>query len=207
MKKYLIAGLGNPGEKYADTRHNIGFVVLDAFAQKENVSFKPERYGDIARTKIKGREVILLKPSTFMNLSGKALRYWLEKENIPLENSLTVVDDIALPTGLLRMKKKGSDGGHNGLADIIRVLQTGNFPRLRIGVGDNFRKGSQIDFVLGTWTKKEEEVMIPKVKKATEMIKSFVAAGIERTMNDYNEKQPPPPSSGDEDNSQETTSE
>jgi len=206
MKKYLIIGLGNPGEKYANTRHNIGFVVLDAFAQNEKVTFEPARYGDIARTKIRGREVVLLKPSTYMNLSGNAVRYWLDKEKIPIENSLTVVDDIALPTGLLRMKKKGSDGGHNGLADIIRVLQTGSFPRLRIGVGDERSRGSQIDYVLGEWTKKEEEIMIPKVKKAAEMIKSFVSIGIEKTMNEFNEKQTPPKSPPEEDESDERTS-
>ena len=127
-----------------------------------------------------------------MNLSGNAMRYWIEKEKIPVENTLTVVDDVALPTGLLRMKKKGSDGGHNGLADIIRVIGTSSFPRLRIGVGDGFPKGAQINFVLGEWTKEEEEVMIPKVKKAAEMIKSFVSIGIEKTMNEFNEKQSPP---------------
>ena len=190
MKKYLIVGLGNPGEQYANTRHNIGFVVLDAFAGEKKVTFEPGRYGDIARTKIRGRELILLKPTTYMNLSGKAVRYWLEKENIPITNSLTVVDDVALPTGLLRMKKKGSDGGHNGLADIIRTIQTSAFPRLRIGVGNGYPKGSQINYVLGEWTRQEEEILIPKVKKAAEMIHSFVAAGIEKTMNAYNEKQP-----------------
>lgn len=191
MKKYLIIGLGNPGEKYANTRHNIGFVVLDAFAQKQDVTFEPARYGDLAHTKIRGREVLLLKPTTYMNLSGNAMRYWIEKGKVPVENTLTVVDDVALPTGLLRMKKKGSDGGHNGLADIIRAIGTSTFPRLRIGVGDGYPKGAQINFVLGEWTKDEEEVMIPKVKKAAEMIKSFVSIGIEKTMNEYNEKQSP----------------
>ncbi|MEA3503775.1 MAG: aminoacyl-tRNA hydrolase [Bacteroidota bacterium] len=186
--KYLITGLGNPGEEYRDTRHNIGFIALDAIAAAANATFKTERYGDVVKIKHRGKILVLLKPSTYMNLSGKAIRYWLEKENIPVEKSLIIADDIALPTGMLRMKKKGSDGGHNGLADIIRILSTSKFNRLRIGVGNGFSKGKQVDFVLGRWTKEEEEILTPKIKKVVEMVKSFVVIGADRTMNFFNEK-------------------
>jgi PTH1 family peptidyl-tRNA hydrolase len=184
--KYLIAGLGNVGEDYANTRHNIGFVTVDAFAKASEVPFQSDRYVFIARASHKGRKVILIKPTTYVNLSGKAITYWLAKEKIPLENLLVIVDDIALPLGALRMKSKGSDGGHNGLIDITAHLGTTEFPRLRIGIGDDFAKGYQVEYVLGKWTKKEEEILIPRIEVAVDAIKSFVYDGIERAMNRYN---------------------
>jgi PTH1 family peptidyl-tRNA hydrolase len=147
--KYLIVGLGNIGEGYKDTRHNIGFTVLDAMALASNTSFTDKRYGAICEIRYKGRDLILLKPSTYMNLSGNAVSYWLKKENIPLENLLVIVDDIALPSGSIRMRPKGSDGGHNGLSHISTILATNEYPRIRIGIGNSFRKGAQVDFVLG----------------------------------------------------------
>ena len=186
--KYLIVGLGNIGEEYANTRHNIGFVILDALAQISEVTFSVNRYAMLAKMKFKGRTFILAKPSTYMNLSGKAVRYWLNKENIPLDRLLIVVDDIALPLGTLRMKIKGGDGGHNGLISIIENLETINFPRLRIGIGDEFAQGFQVDYVLNKWTKQEEKIMIPRIKIAVEMIKCFGTIGIERTMSEYNNK-------------------
>ena len=172
--KHLIAGLGNIGDEYANTRHNIGFTVLDALARLSGVSFKSGRYADIARIKIKNKSLVLIKPSTYMNLSGKAVRYWLETEKIPLENMLVVVDDIALPPGQLRLRLKGGDGGHNGLSSIIETLETEEFARLRVGIGNDFAKGFQTEYVLGKWTNAEEEVLIPKITEAVEMIKSFV---------------------------------
>ena len=186
--KYLIAGLGNIGDEYANTRHNIGFIVADALVQHGKVSFSPGRYGDMAKMKFKARTLLILKPSTYMNLSGKAIKYWLDKENIPIEKLLVVTDDIALPTGILRLRAKGGDGGHNGLISIIENLGATNFPRLRIGIGGDFPKGYQVDYVLGKWTKTEEEIMIPKVKDAVEIIKSFAYIGIGRTMNVYNKR-------------------
>ena len=200
MDKYLIAGLGNPGEKYAGTRHNIGFDVLDVLAQKKKGIWKTARYGDVCTIKIKGRTVVLLKPSTYMNLSGKAIRYWQEQENIATAQTLVIVDDVSLPRGLLRMKKKGSDGGHNGLAHIIEILQTTQFPRLRFGIGYDFPKGYQVEYVLSRWSNEEIEELKPKVNKAAEMCISFVMMGIERTMNEFNEKQPPPPQTGNDEN-------
>ena len=193
MEKYLIVGLGNPGDKYARTRHNIGFDILDVLAEKKKAPFAVKRYGEVANLKLKGRPVILLKPSTYMNLSGKAVRYWQEQENIPVENTLVVVDDVSLPLGMLRMKKKGSDAGHNGLSHIIEILQTSQFPRLRVGVGNDFARGYQVEYVLGRWESDEVEVLRPKVEKAVQMCISFVMMGTERTMNEFNEKQPPPP--------------
>ncbi|MCD4772431.1 MAG: aminoacyl-tRNA hydrolase [Bacteroidales bacterium] len=184
--KYLIVGLGNIGDEYADTRHNIGFVVLDALVKDTDVKFSPGRYASIAKIKFKGRTLILIKPATYMNLSGKAVRYWLEKENIPSNKLLVVVDDIALPLGTLRMRKKGGDGGHNGLISIIENINTSDFSRLRIGLGDDFARGYQSEYVLGKWTKSEEKLMIPKVELATEAIKSFTTIGINRTMNKFN---------------------
>ena len=156
MKKYLIIGLGNIGDEYVDTRHNIGFQVLNKLAEKQNFSFETRRLGDLGSYKVKGRNVLCLKPSTYMNLSGKSVKYWMEKENIPFENILVVTDDINLPFGTLRLKTKGSDGGHNGLKDIQNSLQTVNYNRLRIGVGSEFSKGSQVDYVLGKWNEEEE---------------------------------------------------
>lgn len=172
--KYLIAGLGNIGDEYADTRHNIGFSVVEVLARLSGVPFESGRYADIARLRIKNKSLILIKPTTYMNLSGKALRYWLNAEKVPLENLLVVVDDIALPTGTLRLRMKGGPGGHNGLIDIIDTLGTEEFARLRIGIGNDFAKGYQTEYVLGKWTKAEEEILIPKLSEAVEMIKSFV---------------------------------
>ncbi|MBU2553620.1 MAG: aminoacyl-tRNA hydrolase [Bacteroidetes bacterium] len=186
--KYLIAGLGNIGVEYANTRHNIGFVVCDALARDLGASFVVDRHASRAEARFKGRTLVMIKPSTYMNLSGKAVKYWLEKEKIPIENLLVVVDDIALPTGSLRMKQKGSDAGHNGLTDLILKLNTNEFPRLRIGIGDNFRKGMQVEYVLGQWSREEEKLMIPRVEIAVDMIKSYVTVGIERTMTAYNKK-------------------
>lgn len=186
--KYFIAGLGNIGSEYANTRHNIGFVVAEAFAQNSNVKFEPGRYGDMAQIKYRARNLMVLKPSTYMNLSGNAIKYWITKENIPPENLLVIADDLALPTGTLRLRAKGGDGGHNGLSSIIEQLGTTEFPRLRIGIGNEFSKGSQVDYVLGQWTREEEALMIPAIKKAVEIIQSFVFVGLARTMNDHNTK-------------------
>jgi PTH1 family peptidyl-tRNA hydrolase len=186
--KYLIAGLGNIGPEYSNTRHNIGFKVLDALAKASNTVFSPKRYGDIAQVKHKGRTFILLKPSTYMNLSGKAVSYWLKAEKIPIENLLVVVDDIALPIGTLRLRAKGGDGGHNGLFDIIETLGTQNFARLRFGIGGDFPKGSQVQYVLGEWTPEEEEILPERCLAAKDIIFSFGTIGIERTMNFFNKK-------------------
>ncbi len=186
MKKYLIVGLGNPGTEYENTRHNIGFKVLDALTGASNIFFTSERYALRAELKIKGRTFILIKPQTFMNLSGKAVRYWMEAEKIPLENTLIVTDDIALPYGTLRMRTKGSDGGHNGLKDIISVVGHTQFARLRFGIGSEFSKGQQVDYVLGEWTS-EEKIELPKlIERAAEMVTSFGLAGPQNTMNKYN---------------------
>lgn len=174
--KYLIAGLGNIGDEYANTRHNIGFNVLNVLARLSGISFKTGRYADIARMRIKNKSLVLIKPSTYMNLSGKAVRYWLETEKIPLENLLVVVDDIALPPGQLRLRMKGGPGGHNGLISIIETLETDEFSRLRFGIGNDFAKGFQTEYVLGKWTKVEEDIIIPKLPEAVEMIKAFVIA-------------------------------
>jgi len=186
--KYLIAGLGNIGAEYANTRHNIGFVVADALAQEGKAVFVPGRLADVTRVKYKARILVVIKPATYMNLSGKAIKYWLGKENIPLENLLIITDDIALPAGILRLRAKGGDGGHNGLSSIIEHLGTTDFVRLRVGIGNDFAQGTQVDYVLGKWTKTEEEIMIPQVKTAVEIVKSFVSIGVERTMNVFNTK-------------------
>lgn len=186
--KYLIVGLGNIGAEYEGTRHNIGFRVLDAFAKASNLVFTDRRYGQIAEASLKGRKLILLKPSTYMNLSGNAVRYWMQQENIPLENVLIVVDDLALPFGQLRMKGKGSDAGHNGLKHIAAALGTQAYARLRFGIGNDFPRGAQIDFVLGQFTEEDLKTMDERVAVACEMVKSFVLAGLEITMNQYNKK-------------------
>jgi peptidyl-tRNA hydrolase, PTH1 family len=185
--KYLIFGLGNIGEDYANTRHNIGFIVADALAQNLKAEFTSERYASVCRTKYKGRSIIIVKPTTYMNLSGKAVKYWLQKENTETANCLVIVDEIALPLGTLRINPKGNDGGHNGLIDIIEKLNTIIFPRLRIGIGNDFAKGYQVEYVLSRWTKAEEEILIPKIHKAVDMVKSFVSIGIEMTMTQFNE--------------------
>lgn len=188
MKKFLIVGLGNIGPKYHHTRHNIGFKILDYLADKEGVSFSTEKLGDIARFKFKGRTFILLKPSTFMNLSGKAVNYWLHKENIPLENLLVITDDLNLAFGTIRVKTKGSDGGHNGLKDIQANLNTTTYNRFRFGISDEFSKGRQIDYVLGEWEDDEIKQMPERLDKSMEVIKSFGTAGITNTMNTFNGK-------------------
>lgn len=186
--KYLITGLGNIGDEYTNTRHNIGFIILDALAQAAGAKFESGRLGSVCKIKHRGRILVLVMPSTYMNLCGKSVKYWLNQEKIPIENSLTILDDIALPVGALRMKKKGGDGSHNGLTSIIEHLGTTEFPRLRIGIGDDFSRGSQSDYVLGKWTKAEEEVLIPRIKIATDIVKSFVSIGIGLTMTKYNKK-------------------
>ena len=186
--KYLIAGLGNIGSEYEYSRHNIGFRVLDALAKASNLVFKTERYGDVAELKLKGRTLILLKPSTYMNLSGNAVRYWLQKENIPVENLLVVLDDLALPFGSLRIKTKGSDAGHNGLKNIQAVLATQNYARLRFGVGNDYPKGMQVDYVLGSFYKEEEEALPERLDICSEIIKTFCLAGVQNAMNQYNNK-------------------
>ncbi len=193
--KYLIVGLGNIGEEYKDTRHNIGFTVLDAMAQASNTAFKDKRYGATCEISYKGRDLILLKPSTFMNLSGNAVGYWMKKEHIPTENLLIVVDDIALPLGSIRMRHKGSDGGHNGLAHITTILGTDEYPRIRFGIGNSFNKGSQINFVLGKWSPEDKKIIGERILIVIDMIKSFAFAGTELTMTAFNKagKMPPPP--------------
>jgi PTH1 family peptidyl-tRNA hydrolase len=186
MKKYMIIGLGNIGPEYAQTRHNIGFKILDAFAQKEAITFETAKLGDIATFKINGRSVLLLKPSTYMNLSGKAFHYWMEKENIPLEHILVITDDINLDFGTIRVKTKGSNGGHNGLKDIQNILNSANYNRFRFGVGSDFGKGRQVDYVLGKWNDDEKIALVERLDTATEIIKSFVLAGITTTMNVHN---------------------
>jgi len=188
MKKYLIVGLGNIGTDYENTRHNIGFKILDYLAEKENLTFETQKLGDITTYKLKGRTFILLKPSTYMNLSGKAVQYWLAKENIPLEHLLVITDDLNLPFGTLRLKTKGSDGGHNGLKDIQSKLATTNYNRFRFGISDDFNKGRQIDYVLGEWTEKEKGGLKERLDKSIELIKSFVLAGVNITMNTFNGK-------------------
>lgn len=186
MKKYLIIGLGNIGPEYAQTRHNIGFKVLDTLANKEGLTFETLRLGDVCTHKIKGRSILLLKPSTYMNLSGKALKYWMEKENIPLENILVITDDINLDFGVIRIKTKGSNGGHNGLKDIQNTLNSSDYNRFRFGVGADFGKGKQIDYVLGKWDDDEKMALVERLEKATNVIESFVLSGINQTMNEFN---------------------
>jgi len=188
MKKFLIVGLGNIGEKYANTRHNIGFKILDFFAEKEGVTFETQKLGDIATYKLKGRTFIFLKPNTFMNLSGKAVGYWLTKEKIPIENLLIIADDLNLPFGSIRLKTKGSDGGHNGLKDIQDKLNTTKYNRFRFGISDAFGKGRQVDYVLGEWTAIETENLPERLDKSVELIKSFALAGVNNTMNRFNGK-------------------
>lgn len=186
--KYLIAGLGNIGPEYHETRHNIGFMTVDALAGKAGVAFADGRYGFTARFSLKGRQVVLLKPSTYMNLSGNAVRYWLQKENIPLENLLVVVDDLSLAFGTLRLKGKGSDGGHNGLKHIAATLGTQEYARLRFGIGNDFPRGGQIDYVLSPFTEEEYKLMPERLETAGEIIRNFCLAGLDFTMNHFNHK-------------------
>jgi PTH1 family peptidyl-tRNA hydrolase len=186
--KYLIVGLGNIGSEYRDTRHNIGFKILDAFAEASNISFTTERYGDIARCRLKNKQLVLLKPSTYMNLSGNAVKYWKDKENIEIDNILILVDDIALPFGAIRLKPKGSDAGHNGLKNIAQMLGTDAYPRLRFGLGNNYPKGCQIDFVLGNFTLDERQMLPTRLEVAVEAMKEFVLAGMQTAMCNFNNK-------------------
>ena len=184
--KFLIVGLGNIGEEYWGTRHNIGFRVVNELADAADASFHEERYGAVTRMRVKNAELVVLKPNTFMNLSGNAVRYWLQKENLPISQLLVVVDELALPFGCLRMKPRGSHGGHNGLRNIEEVLGTVEYPRLRFGLGDNFSRGRQVDYVLSKFTDEELVKMPELVKKSVEMIRSFCLAGIDNTMNEFN---------------------
>lgn len=186
--KYLIVGLGNIGDEYRNTRHNIGFMVLDALAKASNIVFSDKRYGEVASMPLKGRRLILLKPSTYMNLSGFAVRYYMQQEKIPLENVLVIVDDLALPLGVLRLKGKGSDAGHNGLKHIALTLGTQNYARLRFGIGSDFPRGGQVNYVLSTFDPDEFEKIEEPLITAGEIIKSFCLAGIDITMNQFNKK-------------------
>lgn len=186
MKKYLIVGLGNIGSKYDGTRHNIGFDVLDELAKKREISFEIGKLGSVAKFKYKGRSFITLKPATYMNLSGKAVRYWLTKENIAPENLLIICDDLNIPLGSLRLKSKGGAGGHNGLESIQNLLGTSQYARLRFGIGDNFSKGRQSDYVLGEWTEAEKEKIQARIEKAADAVLSFGTAGINNTMTGFN---------------------
>ena len=186
--KYLIAGLGNIGSEYAETRHNIGFKVLDALAAASNAVFRTERYGDVAEMRFKGRTFLLLKPSTYMNNSGNAVRYWLRKEKVEPAELLVVLDDLALPLGTIRMRAKGNDGGHNGLKSIDACIGTNAYPRLRCGIGHDFRQGQQVDDVLGEWLPEEKETLRSVIGMASEAVLSFGTQGVERTMNLFNKK-------------------
>lgn len=188
MTKFLIVGLGNIGAEYVNTRHNIGFQVLDHLAQKESLSFETVKLGTLAKYKFKGRTFFLLKPNTYMNLSGKAVQYWLDKETIPQENLLVITDDLNLPFGSIRIKPKGSDGGHNGLKNINIVLNTQNYTRFRFGISDEFKKGQQISYVLGDWDADEKVKLPERLELASEIIKSFGTAGLENTMTTFNAK-------------------
>jgi PTH1 family peptidyl-tRNA hydrolase len=188
MKKFLIVGLGNIGSEYANTRHNIGFKVLDYIANAEGISFQTQKLGDVAELKIKGRTLILLKPNTYMNLSGKAVNYWLEKEKIEKENLLVITDDLNLAFGTIRIKTKGSDGGHNGLKNIQLLLNSTEYPRFRFGISDAFKKGKQVDYVLGEWDETEKAQLKERLALSAEIIKSFALAGLNTTMNTFNGK-------------------
>ncbi len=184
--KFLIVGLGNIGPQYVETRHNIGFDILDVFATKHHAVFKTDRLADICEIKFKGRRLILIKPSTYMNLSGKAVKYWLDKEKIPIENTLVLVDDLAFPLDTLKVKKGGSDGGHNGLKSIQESIGSQQYPRVRFGIGNQFDKNRQVDFVLGRWSNDEIDLVNKKVDACCDIIESFVTTGVERTMNQFN---------------------
>jgi PTH1 family peptidyl-tRNA hydrolase len=188
MKKFLIVGLGNIGSEYANTRHNIGFKILDYVANAEGISFQTQKLGDVAELKVKGRTLLLLKPNTYMNLSGKAVNYWLEKEKIEKENLLVITDDLNLAFGTIRIKTKGTDGGHNGLKNIQLLLNSSEYPRFRFGISDAFKKGKQVDYVLGEWDENEKEQLKERLALSTEIIKSFALAGLNTTMNTFNGK-------------------
>lgn len=186
MDKYLIAGLGNIGDEYRQTRHNAGFDVIDALALKHDAVFKTARLAEVAEMKLRGRNILLIKPNTYMNLSGKAIRYWLDQEKIPLTHMLVVLDDIAIPLSKIRLRPSGSDGGHNGLKNIQEILGTTHYPRLRFGIGGDYPKGKQVDFVLGRWNEQEIPIVKKKFQKCAEVIESYVFRGLEATMNEAN---------------------
>ena len=188
MKKFLIVGLGNIGAEYANTRHNIGFKVLDFLAKKESLDFQTVKLGSLAEYKVKGRTLLLLKPNTYMNLSGKAVQYWMEKEKIAKENILVITDDLNLPFGTIRIKPKGSDGGHNGLKSIQQLLNSADYPRFRFGISDDFKKGRQVDYVLGEWDEEEKAKLPERLEVAVQAIESFALAGLGNTMTTFNGK-------------------
>lgn len=188
MSKYLIVGLGNIGVEYANTRHNIGFKVLDFFADQEGLNFETVRLGALATYRFKGRQLFLLKPNTYMNLSGKAVQYWMQKEKIPLENVLIITDDLNLSFGTIRIKAKGSDGGHNGLKSINQVLGRQDYARFRFGISDAFKKGQQVNYVLGEWSDQEKTALNERLEKSCQIIKSFATVGLAQTMNEFNGK-------------------
>ena len=188
MKKFLIVGLGNIGADYVNTRHNIGFKILDHLARKEGIDFQTVKLGALAEYKLKGRTFLLLKPNTYMNLSGKAIKYWMDKENIPVENILVITDDLNLPFGTIRIRTKGSDGGHNGLKNTQLMLNTTVYPRFRFGISDEFKKGQQVDYVLGNWDETEKEKLPERLDVSAEIIRSFGTAGLENTMTAFNGK-------------------
>jgi peptidyl-tRNA hydrolase, PTH1 family len=189
MSRFLIAGLGNIGIEYAGTRHNIGFDVADAFVAKHNGSFKNDRLADVASLQIKGRDITVIKPTTYMNLSGRAIRYWMDNKKVPLNQVLVIVDEIALPQSKLRLRPSGSDAGHNGLRSIQEALGTVDYPKLRFGIGNNYPKGMQVEYVLGKWTKEEIPLVLLKIEKSVEVIENFIFTGIERTMTEVNKKE------------------
>ena len=189
MSRFLIAGLGNIGLEYANTRHNIGFDVADAFVAKHKGSFKNDRLADVASLQIKGRDITVIKPTTYMNLSGRAVRYWLDNKKVPLNQALVIVDEIALPQSKLRLRPSGSDAGHNGLKSIQDTLGTVDYPKLRFGIGNNYPKGMQVEYVLGKWTKEELPLIQLKIEKSVEVIENFIFTGIERTMTEVNKKE------------------
>jgi PTH1 family peptidyl-tRNA hydrolase len=186
--KFLLVGLGNPGSKYQETRHNIGFKVLEALASASNLVFEPVKHGEMCLLKHRGKQVFLLKPNTFMNLSGKAVNYWMQIEKIPRENIFVITDDLALPFGKIRIRGKGSDGGHNGLRNINEVLGGNNYARLRFGISADFSKGKQVDYVLGEWDSEELMTLLERIRVSSEAVLSFAASGLANTMNNYNNK-------------------
>ncbi|HLP14275.1 MAG TPA: aminoacyl-tRNA hydrolase [Flavobacteriales bacterium] len=184
--KFLIAGLGNIGAEYENTRHNIGFKIADALAAKHNASFTSDRYAHVSEFKIKNKQLVLIKPTTFMNLSGNAVRYWMQKEKIEAQNILVVIDELALPFGTIRLKGSGSDGGHNGLKNIQELLQSQNYPRLRFGIAAEFSKGKQVDYVLGEWNAEEKKTLAEKIDRSVKAIETFCLAGLSNAMNEFN---------------------
>ena len=189
MASFLIIGLGNPGTEYAGTRHNIGFDVVSAFAARNGGFFMPDRLADVCSLKFRGKSIVLIKPMTFMNLSGRAFKYWMDKEKVSLQNTLTVVDDLALPLTKLRLRPTGTHAGHNGLRSIQETLQTDAYPKLRFGIGNDYPRGMQAEFVLAKWRKEELPLVVQKINSAVDLIESFITAGMERTMNEYNKKE------------------